>query len=239
MDSPAAWLTRLTLGDRAPARAADRTEGNHRLTGITAFALLLLLAVEGVTIVFLRPLLAVHLFVGLMLIPPVALKLASTGYRFARYYTGSESYRRKGPPPTVLRVGAPVVVASTLVVLASGVWLLLAGPSSRDTVLPIHKISFIVWLAVTSLHVLGHLLELPRVAAGEYGRGGRVPGRGRRQVLLAAALLAGVAVALLLVPHFAAWEHRHREPRGEVYPVVAVAGTPAMTRAASSTSRFE
>ena len=48
--------------------------------------LLVLLAVEGVTILFLRPLLSVHIFVGMLLIPPVALKLGSTGYRFVRYY---------------------------------------------------------------------------------------------------------------------------------------------------------
>src|SRR6266700_2655738 len=42
-----------------------------------------------------------HMFVGLLLIPPVALKLASTGYRFVRYYTASPAYRRKAPPPRV------------------------------------------------------------------------------------------------------------------------------------------
>ena len=45
-------------------------------------------------------LLWLHLFVGLLLIGPVVLKLASTGYRFARYYTNDAVYRRKGPPET-------------------------------------------------------------------------------------------------------------------------------------------
>ena len=35
--------------------------------------------------------------IGMVLIPPVALKLGSTGYRFARYYLGSPVYRAKGP----------------------------------------------------------------------------------------------------------------------------------------------
>ena len=56
----------------------------------------MLLAVLGVTIVRLRPLLSEHLFVGMLLVPPVLLKMGSTGYRFARYYTGDRSYRRKG-----------------------------------------------------------------------------------------------------------------------------------------------
>jgi hypothetical protein len=197
---------------RAPVR--DATEGNERLTGLTAVALLALLALEGVTIVWLRPLFSVHLFVGLMLIPPVALKLASTGYRFARYYTRNAHYRRKGPPPALLRWTAPVVVLTTLVVLGSGVWLLLAGPRSRDAVLPIHKIGFIVWLMFTSVHVLGHVSALPRVALDEYAS--PAPGRSWRAVALGVALCAGVALAVALVPQFHAWEvarlfhHHHR-----------------------------
>jgi hypothetical protein len=193
------------------AHRVDATEGNERLTGLTAMALLVLLAVEGVTIVWLRPFLAVHLFVGLMLIPPVALKLASTGYRFVRYYTRNVHYRRKGPPPALLRSTAPLVVLTTIVVLASGVWMLLAGPRSRDAVLPVHKIGFIVWLTVMSVHVVGHVTALPRVALAEY----TTPAAGRpwRAVAVTVALAAGVAVALTLVPEFHAWQvaflHRH------------------------------
>ncbi len=58
--------------------------GNARLTGAVAVALLVLLAAEGVTIPFIGKWLGPHIFIGLMLIPPVALKLGSTGYRFAR-----------------------------------------------------------------------------------------------------------------------------------------------------------
>ena len=93
----------------------------------------------------------------MLLIGPLALKLASTGYRFVRYYTANPRYLRKGPPPLPLRLIAPVVVLSTLVVFASGVALLFAGPGSRDTLLPIHKVSFFVWVAFTALHVLAHL----------------------------------------------------------------------------------
>ena len=45
-----------------------------------------------------RGLLGPHMFIGLVLIGPVALKLASTGYRFVRYYTGAPVYVAKGPP---------------------------------------------------------------------------------------------------------------------------------------------
>jgi hypothetical protein len=203
-------------GSAVARRRAERllgggTDGNERLTAVTAVVLIVLLAVEGVTIVTLRPLISVHLFVGLALIPPIGLKLASTGYRFARYYSGNLRYRRKGPPPMLLRAIAPAVVVSSVLVLASGVWLLLAGPRSRDTVLPIHKVSFIVWLAFTGLHILGHLRILPSALAAEYGRArphvARGQGRAGRQLALAVALVAGIALALLLVPHFAPWQH--------------------------------
>ncbi|HLI36631.1 MAG TPA: hypothetical protein VKV80_04725, partial [Streptosporangiaceae bacterium] len=57
-------------------------DGNERLTAITGAVLLVLLAAEGVTIVFLRPLLPVHFFVGMMAAGPVLLKSGSVLYRF-------------------------------------------------------------------------------------------------------------------------------------------------------------
>ena len=45
-----------------------------------------------------------------MLIAPVLLKLASTGYRLLRYYGRSRAYREKGPPRLPLRLLAPVLV---------------------------------------------------------------------------------------------------------------------------------
>jgi hypothetical protein len=200
----------------SPSTASERftgggTAGNERLTAATGAVLLGLLAVIGLTILRLRPLLSVHLFVGMLLIPPVLLKLASTGYRFIRYYTASPTYRRKGPPPAFLRVIAPLVVLTTALVLASGVALLFVGPSSRDTLLPIHKVSFFVWLAFTGLHVLGHLPGLPTVLRADYGRSAGwsedVTGRSGRTLALAGALVAGVVLAILVIPEFDTWLH--------------------------------
>ena len=140
-----------------------RVEGNERLTTLTGLLLIVLLAVLGVTIIRIGQLLWLHLFLGLVLIGPLALKLASTGYRFIRYYTLDAAYRRKGPPTPALRVLAPLVVLFTALVFATGVALLLLGPSSRDPLLLLHKITFFAWLAVTALHVLGHLPEILRV----------------------------------------------------------------------------
>ena len=60
--------------------------------------LLVLLGIETLTTLALHSYLPEHIFLGLLLIPPVALKLASTGWRFVRYYTNSRPYRLEGPP---------------------------------------------------------------------------------------------------------------------------------------------
>lgn len=191
--------------------AGGGTAGNERLTAATGAMLIVLLAVIGVTILRVRPLLSVHLFVGMLLIPPVLLKLTSTGYRFVRYYSGSPIYVRKGPPPAALRAMAPIVVLTTVVVFGSGVALLFAGPQSRDTLLPIHKISFIAWIAFTALHVLGHLREMPRALRADYGSSARwssdTTGRSGRVLSLAGALVAGVVLAILVIPEFGPWLH--------------------------------
>jgi hypothetical protein len=190
---------------------AGGTTGNERLTVAAGVVLLAPLAVIGITLISLRGLLWVHLFVGMLLIGPVALKLGSTGYRFVRYYTGTPSYRRAGPPAALLRAIAPIVVLSTVVVLASGVALLFVGPSSRGTLLPIHKISFIVWAAFTGIHVLGHLPAVPKALRADYGASaqwsGDVTGRAGRVLSLAGALVAGVVIAILVIPEFGSWVH--------------------------------
>jgi len=206
-----------------PARAATRararglrgggTTGNERLTAATGAVLVVLLAVIGVTIISLSRLLWVHLFVGMLLIGPLALKLASTGYRFVRYYTANRSYREAGPPPTPLRLIAPIVVLSTLAVFASGVALLLVGPSSRDTLLPIHKISFFVWIAFMAIHVLAHLPTVARALRADYVEpavsGPVTPGRNGRALSLLGALVGGVVIAILVIPQFAPWISSH------------------------------
>jgi hypothetical protein len=212
--------------DRAFQRlSAGGTEGNERLTVLTGLVLIVLLAVLGVTIVRIGQLLWLHLFLGMLLIGPVALKLVSTGYRFVRYYTDDPAYRRKGPPATELRVLGPLVVVSTLVVFGTGVALLLLGPSSRQPLVLLHKVSFFAWIAVTALHVLGHLPEIGRylrtarasrreVFAVSAPPGGGAPvtrteaaGAGGRAAAMGVALLLGLALALSLLTHFGAWAH--------------------------------
>src|SRR3954465_2887573 len=110
------------------------SEGNAALTSAAAVVLIVLLLAEGVTILDMGGLRTPHMFVGLVLIPPVLVKLASTGYRFARYYLRTGAYRGKGPPVMLLRVLAPVLVVTTIGVFATGVALLILGHRS-DTLI--------------------------------------------------------------------------------------------------------
>jgi hypothetical protein len=190
------------------------TEGNARLTATTGVVLLALLAVEGVTILAIRPLLSVHVFVGLLLIPPVALKLAATGYRMMRYYARAAEYVRKGPPLFLLRmVVAPGLVAATVVVFATGVALLVVGPRG-GIVLGLHKASFIVWLGAFVIHVLAYALRVPGLVAADWGRDSGTPGAALRTGVVAFALLAGLVVALAVLPAAGPWLHSHGHHEG-------------------------
>ncbi|HEU0251272.1 MAG TPA: hypothetical protein VFR48_11160 [Solirubrobacteraceae bacterium] len=185
--------------------------GNERLTAINGVLLIALLAVLGVTIVRIRPLIDEHLFLGLLLLAPIALKLASTGYRFTRYYTRDTSYRKRGTPSLPLRVLGPLVVLSTVSVFATGVLLLAEGPGASSTLRTLHKVSFIVWVAVTGIHVLGHLPDLARILLirrkerYEYNR--LAAGQLGRTIALSGAIVAGLVLAIVLIPHFGGWSH--------------------------------
>jgi hypothetical protein len=173
---------------------AGGSGGNEQLTAIVATILLVLLAVEGATILRIRSLLSVHAFVGMLLIPVVVLKLASTGWRMARYYLRGEEYLRRGPPHLVLRVlVAPVLVASTVLVFATGVALLVLD-RTQGLLVGLHKASFVVWLGATSLHVLTRLLHLlPALQR-------RLPGIALRVAVVGGSLAAGVVLALGTLP---------------------------------------
>ncbi|MBO1755036.1 hypothetical protein [Allobranchiibius sp. CTAmp26] len=189
-------------------QALDGAQGNRRLTASTGMLLILLLAVEGATILAIRQLIAVHVFVGLLLVLPVLWKMATTGYRFFRYYTGTEAYVRSGPPPLVLRVLGPLMILTTIALLATGIMLIVEGPGRSHQWLFLHQASFFAWVAVTTIHVLGHLREAlvetwrdlrPR-ADDPAARRVRV-----RAIALVVVLLLGVGLASAVYPSASAW----------------------------------
>jgi hypothetical protein len=181
------------LGTGLGRKAMAGVESNSRLTGGLAAVLIVLLAAEGLTILRVRGLLSWHVFIGMLLIPPVLLKIGSTGWRFVRYYSGSPAYRSKGPPAPLLRLLGPAVVVLTAVLLASGVALVLAPHAVGGKLLFIHKASFVLWFGAMTIHVLGHIIETTRVAPLDWARRTRsqVAGASARQWAIVSSLVVG------------------------------------------------
>ena len=197
-------------------RAASRAwgpPGNERLTTSVGLVLVVLLAAEALTTISLHTYLSVHIFLGMLLLAPVVLKLATTGWRFMRYYTNNRPYRLEGPPKLLLRLLAPLLVASTLTLFGSGVALILVGHGGGP--LPtLHAASFAVWGALMVIHILAYLARALRVGPADWRPHATVivAGARSRRATVMGALLAGVIIALATYPTQQSWlkaRHRH------------------------------
>lgn len=177
-------------------------ESNARLTAATGAMLLVLLAAEGLTLVSLDRFLRWHELIGVLVLPPIVLKLGATGYRFVRYYTGDEAYGRKGPPHWVLRLTAPGMVFVTVTLLASGLLLALVRDLS-PWVLVVHKASFILWFGAMTIHVLGHVQETAKsgIADLQNFRDGAL-GKVVRWGAVLTSVASGAVLAALLASRF-------------------------------------
>ena len=198
--------------DSAPASAKEGVESNSRLTATVGLVLLVLLAVEGYTILGVRQHLTLHVFLGMAVIPPVLLKMASTTWRFAQYYRGEPAYKEKGPPPIILRLLGPLLVVLTAVMLVSGVALLLRPNGFGGQLMLIHKASFILWFAVMTVHVLGHVLETFKLASLDLAARTRsqVKGAGLRQWALVISLCAGGLLGVVMLHPTTHYLHQHQ-----------------------------
>jgi hypothetical protein len=204
---------------RSDWRAVARSwgpSGNHRLITSVGLVLLVLLGVEALTTLALQSYLSVHIFLGLLLLPPVALKLAAAGWRFFRYYAHNKLYRLDGPPRLLLRLLAPVLVGSTLTLFGSGVALIVIGHGD-GFLKSVHGISFIVWGVLMIVHVLAYLVQTLRVGSADWRHHAAlvVAGARSRRAALVGALLAGVIVALATYPAQRAWLNNRHSHRGD------------------------
>ena len=205
-----AGILRTLDVDRSDGRARQAhslgVDGNRRMTAMLGAVLLLLLAVEGGTIPFLSNLEPVHVLVGFILLPVVLLKIGTTFYRFASYYAQRPAYRAAGPPHPAMRALGPVVVALTLVLFASGVALAVIGKHS-STVYAIHKISFILWFVVMTIHVVGHLRSVASFAPRDWTTRTRTDRWRLRMSATVGATVAGCLLAAMAYPLLPAWGH--------------------------------
>jgi hypothetical protein len=190
--------------------------GNARLTAWTGLMLLVFFLAETATLVSVGSLITLHILIGAFLVPLVVLKTATTGWRIARYYVGSDDYRQAGPPPLLLRLLGPIVVLTSLAIVGSGLALIAVGRSAHTPIftvggfsvsaLTIHQASFIAWTAATVIHLLARTVPAVKLARGEPHHT-HVAGAGLRALTLVGTVALGVAVALLVLHLSGDWTH--------------------------------
>ncbi len=173
---------------------------NQRLTGIAGAILFVLIIVELVITANLDNLLSFHIFVGILLSGPLVVKMLSTGYRFARYYTRSPEYVRGGPPKPLLRILAPFLVLTTILVFVSG--FLLIKYYSNSLIIKLHAVSVAIWLPLLAIHLYAYLKKVPGLVARDLTNRPqyKLKGRKARIRFSVASLIIGAIAAFILTP---------------------------------------
>jgi hypothetical protein len=201
--------------------------GNANLTAWTGLLLLALSVAETFTLLDVRGLISWHVVIGVLLVPPAILKTATTGWRILSYYRRSPAYAKAGPPPMLLRILGPAVVLSTLGLLGSGLLLIALGTDASRRVflrlplvavdaLSVHQGLFVIWILVTSLHVLGRFIPALRLTVARPPTAGPLPGSSRRAVALVCVAVVAVVAAPLVLYASGSWQSDQRdgEPGG-------------------------
>lgn len=190
--------------------------GNARLTAAVGLLVLAPVAVEVATVLLgVHTFMSVHVFVGLALLPAVLLKLASTGWRFVRYYTRSRPYVAEGPPQITMRVLAPLFVVATLILFGSGVAMGVLHGHSLQIARRLHGPASVIWLGLLGLHVLAYLRRaLSTVQDALPARRKPVRGTVARVCALGAAVIGGLVIGVATVPAQHRWVDLRRDHHG-------------------------
>src|SRR5258708_10562818 len=194
---------------RLRALVAGGITGNRALTSTLGVLLLVLLAVQvlsalgfallsynlpspgGPLFDVVRP---VHFFVGFLLFPLIGLKLASVGYRVARYYTRNPAYHNAGAPTPLMRLVAPLLVLSAVVLFASGVEMWSFRNQFGVTWITVHDLSAFAFVALLVVHVSYHVRDARRAAIADARS--NADGVLTRRALLAGGAVAGLTLAV-------------------------------------------
>lgn len=185
-------------------------DGNERLVSAAGLLLLVLTLVElGTLLLGLQRFLSLHVVVGLVLLPPIALKLAGTGWRFVRYYTRNPAYRLKGAPQLVMRMLAPLLVFLTVVLFGSGVAMGFVHGHALQVARRLHGPAAFGWTILVAAHVLVYLRRAVRAAGADLVSGARGEARGarRRASIVVVTVAAALAVGVATLPADHHWLH--------------------------------
>jgi hypothetical protein len=187
--------------------------GNARLTTVVGVLVLVPVLVELLTIPLgIHSHMSLHVFVGLALIPPVLLKLASTGWRFTRYYTRQRDYLEHGAPQLAMRLLAPLFVVATIVLFSSGVAMGVLHGHALVIARRLHGPASVVWIVLFGIHALVYLKRALIDSRREVTDAEPpVPGRRWRGYVIAAALAAGLVIGAATVPAQHHWVNLRRD----------------------------
>lgn len=194
-------------------------DGNARLTAAVGVLLLVPIAVELATIVLgVHTFMSWHVFVGVALIPPILLKLGSTGWRFVRYYTRGAAYVEHGPPQIAMRLLAPLFIVATVVLFTSGVMMGLLHGHALEIARRLHGPSAAIWVVLLGIHVLVYLRRALSSTSRDLHQATRrgVQGAAWRTYALATAVVCGFVIAAAIVPaqhHWIDIRHDHEHAR--------------------------
>ncbi len=189
----------------------SRVEANARLTGTAGIVILILLIAELVTVVLgAGSVLSLHVAIGLILVPPVLVKLASTTWRMVNYYLGAAAYTHRGPPPTGARILGPILSIAIVLVLISGIALILGPSSIHQSALQVHKVTFYLALLLIVAHLAMHLTKAVQLLARDWvnRRDPALMTRARSTAIVASVLL-GALLALTLAGHAEPYLHHY------------------------------
>lgn len=151
-----------------PAGPLSGPAADEQRIARTGPLLLGLLALQGFTLINVCQMTPLHILVGLALLAVLTVKLRSVGHRFIRYYAGDPRYRAAGPPRLLPRILAPFLVVATLTLLGSGIASVTLGVDAG--LLRVHRVSFVPWLLLITVHVVIYAPQLPRLSRGTPNR---------------------------------------------------------------------
>jgi hypothetical protein len=187
-----------------------RVAANSRLTAMSAIVLSALFCIQITTVVLgVKSVLTLHVVIGLLLVPPLLVKIGSVSWRFIKYYQHDPAFRQKGPPTPVMRLLSPLLLLVTVVLFVSGIVLLLAPSCFGGSMRQIHGGSFFIWLLLVLVHVVAHAKDIRRVAPRDWVHHSRqaVPGALVRQMVVLGSLAVGLVLALTLVSRVGTYRH--------------------------------
>lgn len=173
--------------------ADDGVVANSRLTAGLGALLVVLFGAVGITLLNTRGWIDWHAGLGIAAGVVVVPKLASTGYRMLRYYSRNGRYVASGPPRFVMRVLAPFLVLTTVLLIGTGV---LAIYFPRTIWKEVHGFFFWTWIFLAAAHVLVYFWRLPRVITAPRGAEPRWRGSpALTWLIIILTLVAAIAIA--------------------------------------------